>query len=155
MVRYSFLLFVAFLFNSAAFAQEQQNGAIFSFTETVHDFGKVPLDSPLHYSFEFTNPGNAMLIITQIQPSCHCVTANWTRGPIMPGAKGKVDVTYAAPIDPGRFDRALLIASNAANVDPNSMRYEIRVRGEAVAELPKPVKKMDASRTRRRAHGAK
>ncbi len=94
-----------------------------------------------------------MLMITRIEPSCHCVSVDWTHGPIMPGEQGKVDVTYAAPIDIGRFNRGLMIASNAANVDPSLMRFELRVMGEAVKDLPAPAKKAGStSRTRRRVH---
>ncbi len=132
-------------------AAQSGNGPQFSFKETAHDFGKVLPDSTLHYSFEFTNSGNQMLMITAIEPTCHCVSAAWQRRPFMPGERGTVDITYAAPIDLGRFDRGLMLVSNATNVDPSLMRYELRVRGEAVKELPK--KASAASRTKRRTHG--
>ena len=141
-------MLIAVLFTGNAFPQ---NGAMFSFNETAHDFGEVGLDSPLHCTFEFTNSGNAPLIITGIEPTCHCVSAVWTRGVIAPGAKGTVEVTYAAPLQPGRFDRGLFIGSNATNVDPSIMRYELRVRGVAVEKAPEPVKKA-TSRTKRRGH---
>jgi hypothetical protein len=135
------------LLGHAAFAQEN-NGAQLSFTEKVHDFGKVLADSPLNYTFEFTNSGNAPLFITGIEPSCHCVTATWTRGKIAPGAKGTVEVHVTPPHDI-RFYRNLWIASNATNYDPALMRYEISVKGEGVKELPK---KKTTSRTKNKAH---
>lgn len=130
---------------SPAFGQ----GAAFSFKEKVHDFGEVPVDSPLHWRFEFTNTGDAPLIVTGIEPSCHCVSANWTRGPIGPGAKGIVDVTVSPPHDI-RFYRTLMISSNAVNFDPALMRYEIDVTGRGVQ--PAPAKKETTSRTKSRRH---
>jgi hypothetical protein len=146
LTHFSFLIAFVFLAGTA-FAQGG-NGAEFSFKEKVHDFGKVLIDSPLNYTFEFTNSGNKPLVITGIEPSCHCVTATWTRGIIMPGTSGKIDVRVAPPHDM-RFYRNLWIASNAVNFDPALMRYEISVKGEGVKELPK---KNQTSRTKRRVH---
>lgn len=146
MLRLLLPFFVALLFGTSAFGQ----GAVLSFNETTHDFGKVPLDSPLRYSFEFSNTGNQMLIITGIEPSCHCVAASWTRGAIMPGTKGTVDVVYTAPLDEGKFNRGFMIASNATNVDPSLLRFELRIMGEAIKDLPK---KKGTLRTKRRKHG--
>jgi hypothetical protein len=147
----SLLLACGLLISASAWGQSTtgQNGAVFSFKETQHDFGKVILDSALTYTFEFTNIGNAMLMITAIEPSCHCVTANWRRAPVMPGETGTIAVTYSAPIGEGKFNRALWIASNATNVDPNTMRFELRVLGEGVKSLPR---KRATSRTKVRVH---
>lgn len=143
------LLFLLLL--SGGMASAQGGGAQFSFTEKVHDFGKILIDSPASYTFEFTNSGNAPLIITGIQPSCHCISVNWSRGAIEPGGKGWVEAKYAPPIDP-RFYRTLLIASNATNVDPSLMRYELGLKGEGVKELPR---KKTTSRTKSRPHQRK
>ncbi|MBS1628694.1 MAG: DUF1573 domain-containing protein, partial [Bacteroidetes bacterium] len=131
MLRLSLFLFLLL----ASFGSFAQSGAALSFKEKVHDFGEVPVDSPLHWRFEFSNSGNAPLIITSIQPSCHCVQVNWTRGAIGPGGKGFVDVSVSPPHDI-RFYRTLMIASNAINYDPALMRYEIDVMGRGVQPLP-------------------
>jgi hypothetical protein len=123
-------------------------GAAFSFKEKVHDFGEVPVDSPLKWRFEFTNSGDAPLIITGIEPSCHCVSTQWTRGVIAPGATGFVDVSVSPPHDM-RFYRTLMISSNAVNYDPALMRYEIDVTGRGVAGQPQ---KKSTSRTKSRPH---
>lgn len=146
MFRYTLLLLISSLSFNAAFAQ---GGAIITPNEKVHDFGKVLIDSPLHCTFEFTNTGTGVLVITGIEPSCHCVTATWTRGAISPGEKGKIDVTVTPPHDI-RFYRTLMISSNASNVDPSLMRFELDVKGEGVKEMPK-VKKI-TSRTKTRTH---
>ncbi len=125
----------------ASFCCFAQGGAALSFKEKVHDFGEVPVDSPLHWRFEFSNSGDAPLIITSIQPSCHCVKVNWTRGAIGAGGKGFVDVEVSPPHDI-RFYRTLMIASNATNYDPALMRYEIDVMGRGVQ---KALKQMDAA----------
>lgn len=143
-----FSLVIGSVLLSLGASAQGTNGPEFSFKEKVHDFGKVFVDSPLNYTFEFTNTGNKPLVVTGIEPSCHCVTATWTRGAIMPGASGRIDVRVTPPHDI-RFYRNLWIASNATNFDPALMRYEISVKGEGVKELPK---KSPTSRTKRRVH---
>jgi len=141
-LRSFFILLALVLSNGLAFGQ----GAALSFKEKVHDFGEVPVDSPLHWRFEFTNSGDAPLIVTGIEPSCHCVHAQWTRGAIAPGGKGVVDVTVAPPHDI-RFYRTLMISSNAVNYDPALMRYEIDVMGRGVQ--PKPNKATDTHKKKK------
>jgi len=73
-----------------------------------------------------------MLIINDISLSCPCFSVYWSRGPVMPGGKGWVDVHYPTGEQAGSFDKVLWIASNAANSDPNTGSYELRLRGTAV-----------------------
>lgn len=119
-----------------AYAQEvttaAQEGAVLSFSETMHQFGDVPTDTTIEHRFEYTNSGNALLIINDITLSCPCFTADWSRGPVMPGGKGWVSVQYPTTDKPGAFDKVLWIASNAANNDAATGRIELRVRGTVV-----------------------
>lgn len=63
-------------------------------TET-HDFGTfAEKDCPVKYEFEFTNVGNAPLIIHQAMTTCGCTVPNYSKDPIAPGGKGKIEVVY-------------------------------------------------------------
>lgn len=44
--------------------------------------------------FEFTNTGNAPLVITKINSSCGCTVPEWPKEPIAPGKTGKIQVKY-------------------------------------------------------------
>src|SRR5262245_19519889 len=50
------------------------------FQTPVYDFGKIKSGDPAKYTFIFTNVGDAVLILTNVQPQCGCTTAGeWSR----------------------------------------------------------------------------
>jgi len=99
----------------------------FKFNEEKHDFGKIPQGKPVTTIFEYTNVGEEPLIVTQVQPSCGCTIADFTKTPVKKGAKGTIKITYnAAVISP--FNKSITITSNAAT--PTKI---ISIVGEVVA----------------------
>jgi hypothetical protein len=86
------------------------------FDETSHDFGSFKESAGLQtYTFNFTNKGNAPLILNAVNASCGCTTPEWTRQPVAPGAKGMIKVTYNPAGRPGSFNKSITVQSNADN----------------------------------------
>ena len=98
---------------SIAFAQQQ---ADIKFDKLVHDFGTFSESNPIQKcTFVFTNTGNAPLIINQAIASCGCAIPSYTKAPIKPGEKGKIDVTYNGKGKfPGHFKKSITIRTNGA-----------------------------------------
>jgi len=85
--------------------------AKFSWEKSIHDFGQVAKDVPITSTFEFTNNGNAPLVIISALASCGCTAAEYTKGEVMPGEKGMVTATYnAAKI--GIFNKTITVSAN-------------------------------------------
>jgi len=117
---------MVFGFTYAASAQTDQKPE-FKFNEEKHDFGKIPQGKPVTTMFEYTNIGEEPLIVTQVQPSCGCTIADFTKTPVKKGDKGTIKITYnAAVIAP--FNKSITITSNAAT--PTKI---ISIVGEVVA----------------------
>jgi hypothetical protein len=80
-------------------------------TETV-DYGEIAKGSDGIRVFEFTNTGNAPLIISDVRSSCGCTIPKKPENPIMPGKTGEIQVKYdtnrVAPIR-----KAITVISNA------------------------------------------
>src|SRR6201990_2443033 len=76
-------------------AQDAQQ-AEFKFNEEKHDFGKIPQGTPVTTVFEFTNIGKEPLILTNVQPTCGCTIADYTKTPVKSGEKGLIKITYNA-----------------------------------------------------------
>lgn len=113
----TFLLFAGLLtFGSVAVAQEVVNGAKIEFEKEVHDYGQVKYGGNGTSTFEFTNTGNAPLIISRAQGSCGCTVPEWPKEPIVPGGKGKITVKYDTKRS-GPISKSVTISSNAVN-DP-------------------------------------
>jgi hypothetical protein len=103
------------------------------FDKTVHDFGNVPEEGgPVTYSFEFTNTGNAPLIIQEVAASCGCTTPGWSEAPVAPGGRGFVKATFT-PSGAAPFDKSLTVTSTGT---PNVVT--LRIRGMVVAKTLTP-----------------
>ncbi len=87
-------------------------GPKIDFETKKHDFGEQPFRGKVEYAFEFTNSGNAPLIIENHETSCHCTSAHYDKAPIMPGNKGKIIVKYDAT-KVGVFYRKVTVYTNA------------------------------------------
>ena len=85
---------------------------VFSWTMTVHDFGKIPLNKPVTHEFRFTNSGNTPLIISSVQASCGCTVTDYSKEPIAPGGEGFVKATYNAAT-PGIFTKTVTVNANS------------------------------------------
>lgn len=103
------LLFFAVLFISISF-----NAQEFKFEEETIDYGKIEKASNGERTFVFTNTGDQPLIIQKIKSSCGCTVPKKPSGPIMPGEKGEIKVSYDTK-RVGGFSKSITITSNAKN----------------------------------------
>ena len=121
------MLVVCLVCTLAAMSQKP----VITFEEKSYDFGKVKEeDGKITHVFEFTNKGNAPLVINRAQAQCGCTTPLWTKEPIEPGKKGSIDVTYNPQGRPGNFTKTITVYSNATEE-----QYLLTIRGEVI---PKP-----------------
>lgn len=81
-------------------------------------------------SFEFTNTGDAPLIITNVLSTCGCTVPTKPTEPIMPGKTGKIDVKYN--MNPGPIRKTITVESNAVNYE--SGRIALKIKGEVIAD---------------------
>lgn len=84
----------------------------FSFPENNYDFGSIKTGDQVSHTFEFTNTGNADLIITQVKASCGCTTPSYSKDPVKPGDKGKIEVTFNSTGMAGQIVKDITILAN-------------------------------------------
>ena len=65
-----------------------------SFKNETVDYGKIVKGSDGVRVFEFTNTGDAELVITNVKSSCGCTVPKKPEQPIAPGASGSIEVKY-------------------------------------------------------------
>ncbi len=85
------------------------------FKETRYNFGERPrTGGNLVHDFEFTNTGDAPLVIVSARTTCTCTKVDFVKKPVMPGEKGVVRVTYEPhKIEAGTFSKVIQIHSNS------------------------------------------
>lgn len=80
-------------------------------TETV-DYGEIAKGSDGVRVFEFTNTGDAPLIISKVSSSCGCTIPKKPEAPILPGKTGEISVKYDTN-RVGPIRKAITVISNA------------------------------------------
>jgi LEA14-like dessication related protein len=122
-------LMAILLVSSVGFAQ---SGAKIDFSakDNTIDYGKVSKsnDNGIRV-FEFTNTGNAPLIITSIQSTTNCTILSNKKDTIMPGKKGKIEIKYNMTAGPIR--KTITVESNAVNYEEG--RVALKIKGEVIS----------------------
>ncbi len=82
---------------------------------TRYDFGHIQEENgSVTHAFEFTNEGDAPLIIIETRSSCGCTASSFTKKPIVPAGKGVIEVTFNPAGRPGSFRKEVKVYSNAS-----------------------------------------
>ncbi len=90
----------------------QEKVAKIEFKTDVIDYGTIEKGSDGVRVFEFTNTGNAPLIISKVKSTCGCTVPKKPDGPIMPGETGEISVKYDTNrVNPIR--KTITVTSNA------------------------------------------
>lgn len=122
----SFILSILFVASAIAGSQawaQIENGAKIDFKKEVHDYGNLKHGANGVCTFEFTNTGNAPLIISQAEGSCGCTIPTWPKEPIAPGGKGTISVKYDTQRS-GDISKTVKITSNAINDPVKTLRIK-------------------------------
>jgi len=130
------LLILPFLW--FAHVLQAQNAPIMQFDKDIFNFGKVPEKGGLmKHTFEFTNVGNAPLIIASCKASCGCTTPTYSKEPVMPGGKGIIEVQFNPSGRIGKFNKGVSIMYNGAYPGSSMVTIEGEVYGGEVRPTPK------------------
>jgi hypothetical protein len=103
------VLFVGLLTWSVS-AQEKM--AKIQFKSDTVDYGEIEKGSDGVRVFEFTNTGDAPLVISKVSSSCGCTIPKKPEAPIQPGETGEIQVKYDTN-RVGPIRKAITVISNA------------------------------------------
>ena len=108
-----------------SFSQDNKSPNIV-FSEKQYDFGVIAENGgPVSHFFEFTNTGDAPLVIISATASCGCTRPTYPTEPIAPGKKGKIKVTYLPEGRPGEFEKVVKVRTNVKE----SKKISLVIRG--------------------------
>jgi len=111
MKKYYFFLLVFGFISMNLYSQTASS--TLSFEERTYDFGKInEKDGRVSHTFIFKNTGNQPVVINNIVTGCGCVSNEYPKEPIKPGATGKITISYNPAYRPGNFSREITIFSN-------------------------------------------
>lgn len=90
----------------------QESVAKIKFKSDTVDYGEITKGSDGVRVFEFTNTGNAPLIISKVSSTCGCTIPKKPEAPILPGKTGEIQVKYDTN-RVGPIRKAITVISNA------------------------------------------
>ncbi len=104
----------------------QDKAAKIEFKSETIDYGTIEKGSDGVRVFEFTNTGDAPLIVSDVKSSCGCTIPKKPDAPIMPGETGEIQVKYDTNrVNPIR--KAITVISNA-----DTPTVVLKITGEVV-----------------------
>ena len=99
-----------------------------SFKAETVDYGEIAKGSDGIRVFEFTNTGNAPLIISDVKSSCGCTVPKKPEGPVAPGESSTIQVKYDTN-RVGPIRKTVTVYSNA-----DEPIKALKIKGEILAE---------------------
>ena len=97
--------------NSTVVSRDVKKSPTFTWEQQTYDFAEIPQGKPVTTVFNYSNNGELPLVISNVQTSCGCTVADYTKDPVLPGKTGFVKVTYNAA-NSGAFNKAVTITAN-------------------------------------------
>ncbi|MGF1557946.1 MAG: DUF1573 domain-containing protein [Flavobacteriaceae bacterium] len=105
----------------------QDTSAKIEFNSDTVDYGEIQKGADGVRVFEFTNTGNAPLIISKVSSSCGCTIPKKPEEPILPGKTGEIQVKYDTN-RVGPIRKAITVISNA-----DTPTIVLKIKGEIKA----------------------
>ena len=96
---------------------DAEGAPVFAFVKERHDFGQIQQGEKVSTVFEFTNTGDAPLIISNAKGSCGCTVPEWPKEPIAPGEGGSIKVEFDSK---GKSGVQTKTVNLTANTVPNT-----------------------------------
>lgn len=95
------------------------------FADTIRELGRFSVTNPIHASeFTFKNTGTVPVVILHVEPSCRCITTEYSQEVVHPGEDGKITVVFdGSKSQPGYFDKSVRVRINSPRI------YTLRVKG--------------------------
>ncbi len=94
--------------------------------------GKVYYGDKVDLQFEYTNTGDAPLVVARVRSSCGCTKAHADTKEVPPGGKGRIVLTYDTHgQSPGVHEKMVMVFSN----DPDKPAVVLQVHVDVVRDL--------------------
>lgn len=124
-MKYTSTFMIMVLFTVLGYSQ---NGPKIEFdaADNTIDYGVISKSDNNIRSFEFTNKGDAPLMILSAESTVSSIVVTKPSTAIMPGKRGKIDVKYNMAVGPIR--KTITVETNAVNYPDG--RIGLKIKGE-------------------------
>ena len=127
MRRVAFLVTVVIIL-CTGFCSCEHKPAHLELSEELIDIGTVlTTDDPKAFEVEVRNTGDEDLVITNVETTCHCTTADYPQEPIKGGHRATLHLTFSGKdFFPSEMTREVQIFNNTED-SPKSFYFKVKV----------------------------
>lgn len=106
----SILLLTAIIYGHA----QNPRSPVLKFSQERHDLGTLFSDeiAETKLAIEFSNNGEAPLLLSGVRACCGTRVVSWPRDPILPGQKGTINIEFRLAPRPHKISRTVTVSSN-------------------------------------------
>lgn len=84
-----------------------------TFTDTLHNFGRMKEGEKVTYDFNYKNTGSKEILIFSAQASCGCTIPEYnSTTPIKPGEEGSIKVTFNSDGKKGHNHKTIVVTNS-------------------------------------------
>lgn len=107
------------------------------FDPPAWDFGTIlETDGRVSHTFTAENVSKEPLVILDVVTSCGCTVPEFSKQPVLPGAKTQITVTFDPTNRPGAFDKELWVySSQRQKIATLNIRGNVTPRPKSIEEL--------------------
>lgn len=110
------------LIDSLSSPEISATGSMLKFDVTVMAAGTMAEESsPEEFEFIWTNVGESPVSVTKVTTTCGCAIPSFETGPVQPGEKSSLKITYHPKGHPGKFDRRIFVYTDISGSRPAVM----------------------------------
>ncbi|MCY7351564.1 MAG: DUF1573 domain-containing protein [Cytophagaceae bacterium] len=107
---------------------------VMTFKEQEVNLGKMTEGDTLRHQFQFTNTGNAPLLIQSAVASCGCTVPSYPKEAVAPGKEGVIDVVFNSKNKAGFNTKTVTVYANT-KPDMNTVSFKVEVLPKAEAKV--------------------
>ncbi|MFN4255639.1 MAG: DUF1573 domain-containing protein [Saprospiraceae bacterium] len=107
--------------------------AVVRLNRETFDFGKITDGETVKTVFTFTNAGTEPLEIETVS-ACFCISTDYSRDPILPGAKANVEVVFDSNDQAGTVRKDIDVIFRNTDTDGYPLIKRLQLKGRVVAK---------------------
>ncbi len=111
-------------------AADSSGQPVINFDTLAHNFGTMLEGEKVLCYFDYMNTGGEPLLIQSVEASCGCTIVDWSKDPLLPGERGRMQVAFDATGRSGLQLKVVTVKSNASNG-----RVELMLRADVKANV--------------------
>ena len=114
----------------------RKGNSTLKFDNAVWDFGQIrEQDGEVSHKFGFVNNGKTPIVIEEVSVSCGCTTPKYSKAPVMPGARGEIEISFDPTGRPGVFLKDITVLSGGGtNYDKIQVTGNVAARPRTVED---------------------